>query len=259
MSTIKNSEGFPVLTYHSIDDSDSVISVPVATFDKHIRFLREKGYKSYSLIEAINYVKRGAELPPEGIVITFDDGYENNYKEAFPILQEYGYTATIFLTTGHSGKTNNWGSQHPSIPELSMLSWEEIREMSRHGIEFGAHTQNHVNLEEVNIDIARKEILESKDDIQMRIDRPVELFSYPFGCFNKEIQNITRTVFRGAISNNPGKINYRSDIYALERINATGKIFKSLPINILNLGSFNFYLKLKKYFDKYFSKKSVKI
>lgn len=257
MSIIRNSEGFPVLTYHSIDDSDSVISVSVATFDKHMRFLRDKGYITISLIEAINYIKRDAELPQEGIVITFDDGYQNNYKEAFPILQEYGYTATIFLTTGHSGKTNNWSSQHLSIPELSMLSWEEIREMSRHGIEFGAHTQNHVNLEEVSIDIARKEIIESKDDIQMRIDRPVELFSYPFGCFNKEVQDITRTAFRGAISNNPGKINYRSDIYALERINATGQIFKSLPINILYLGSFNFYLMLKKYFDKYFSKKSL--
>ena len=255
MSIIKNTEGFPVLTYHSIDDSDSVISVSAATFDKHMRFLRDKGYKSYSLIEAINYVQRGAKLPQEGIAITFDDGYENNYKEAFPILLEYGYSATIFLATGYSGRTNNWSRQHPSIPALSMLAWEETREMSRHGIEFGAHTQNHVNLGEVSIDIARKEIIESKDDIEMRIDRPVELFSYPFGCFNKEIQDITRTVFRGAISNNPGKINYRSDIYALERINATGKIFKSLPISILHLGSFNFYLMLKKYFDKYFSKK----
>lgn len=252
-------QAIPILTYHSIDDSGSVISVAVTNFDKQMSCLRKKGYKTYSLMEMVNYIKRGAELPHKGIVITFDDGYENNYKEAFPVLQKFGYTATIFITTGHSGKKNNWGKQHPSIPELSMLSWEEIREMSRHGIDFGAHTQNHVNLEEVSIDIARKEIIESKDDIQMRIDHPVELFSYPFGCFNKEVQDITRTAFRGAISNNPGKINYRSDIYALERINATGKIFKSLPINILNLGSFNFYLKLKKCFDTYFSKKSVKI
>ena len=236
----------PILTYHSIDDSGSAISVSITKFDKQMRFLRKKGYKTFSLLEMVNKIRFDEKLPYNGIVITFDDGYENNYKSAFPILQEYDYTATIFLTTGHCGMTNNWASQHPSIPDLPMLSWDEVREMCRHGIEFGAHTQNHPNLTEVNIEIASKEIVESKDDIEKWINKSVDLFSYPFGSFNTEIQSITKTAFKGAISNKPGKLNSKSDIYALRRINATGKIFKLLPFNILSFGSFSFYLMIKK-------------
>ena len=125
-------QAIPILTYHSIDDSGSVVSVSVANFNKQMRYIRKKGYKTYCLLEMVNCIKRGDKLPYDGIVITFDDGYENNYKEAFPILLEYGYTATIFLTTGHCGKANNWASQHAYIPKFSMLTWAEIREMSRH-------------------------------------------------------------------------------------------------------------------------------
>lgn len=245
MSKYQNYNRIPVLTYHSIDNSNSVISVSVVNFKKQVSFLKQKGYKTYSLLEIVNHIKRGTFFPTKGIVITFDDGYKNNYTEAFPILKKYGYTATIFLTTGRCGKSNSWPNQDPSIPQLSMLSWEEIREMSRYGIDFGAHTTNHPDLTQIAIDRTKLELIESKEAIEAQIDQPVELFSYPFGRFNKEIQDVTKTAFKGAIATTPGKINTKSDIYALERINLTGQIFKLLPFNILFFGSLNFYLVLK--------------
>lgn len=243
-------QAIPILTYHSIDDSNSVISVSVSKFQSQLSFLRQRGFKTYSLQEMAKYIKCGEILPRDGIVITFDDGYQNNYTKAFSILQKYSYTATVFLTSGHCGKINNWRNQHSSIPQFAMLSWDEVREMCEYGIEFGAHSQKHINLAEVNINLARKEIIESKKDIEKRIHKPVELFSYPYGRFNKEIRNICKNNFKAAISNNPGKIDTKSDLYALERINVTGKIFKLLPFKFLHFGSFNFYLIIKKAFNQ---------
>ena len=243
------SNGIPILTYHSIDDSESVISVSAQKFEKQIRYLNKKGYQTLSLSKAVDYLTQGITLPRKNFIITFDDGYRNNYTEVLPILKKYNFTATIFLTTGHCGKINNWPNQHSSIPELPMLSWEEVNEMVNYGIEFGAHTQKHANLTYVSRDLARKEIMNSKDEIEKRIEKPVKLFSYPFGAYNKIVKDIVRKNFIGAISNKPGKINANSDVYALERINATGQLFKMIHFNFLFFGSFGFYLILKKVED----------
>jgi peptidoglycan/xylan/chitin deacetylase (PgdA/CDA1 family) len=249
MPSTGKTDSIPILTYHSVDDSDSVISVSPDNFKKQMRFLWRKGYGTLSLSNAIDCIRRGDSFPSGSLVVTFDDGYRNNYTAAFPVLQEFGYCATVFLTTQHCGRTNNWPDQHPSIPELPMLSWDEIKEMTAHGIEFGAHTRNHPNLTEVNTEIARREIIESKNEMEEKMGQSVELFSYPFGRFNAEVQAIVKAAFAGAISNKPGKISSRSDLHALERINTTGRIFKGLPISISSLGSFNCYLILKRSLD----------
>jgi peptidoglycan/xylan/chitin deacetylase (PgdA/CDA1 family) len=243
------SNGIPILTYHSVDESESVISVSAQKFERQIRYLNNKGYSTLSLSKAVDFLTQGITLPRKNIIITFDDGYKNNYTEVLPILKKYNFTATIFLTTDHCGKINNWQNQHSSIPELPMLSWEEANEMVNCGIEFGAHTQKHVNLTYVSSDIALKEIMNSKDEIEKRVEKPVKLLSYPFGAYNKKVQDIARKYFIGAISNKPGKINANSDVYALERINATGQLFKLIHFNFLFFGSFSFYLILKKFED----------
>jgi peptidoglycan/xylan/chitin deacetylase (PgdA/CDA1 family) len=224
--------------------------VSAEKFKRQMKFLRAKGYRTLSLLDAADRIRRGDSFPSRGIVITFDDGYRNNYTEAFPILQEYGYSATIFLTTQHCGRTNNWPGQHSSIPPLPILSWDEIREMTGHGMDFGAHTRSHPDLTEVDADTALREIIESKEEMETRMGRPVELFSYPFGRFNEEVKGMVKAAFTGAISNKPGKISTGSDLHALERINTTGKIFKILPISISSLGSFDLYLILKRFLNR---------
>jgi peptidoglycan/xylan/chitin deacetylase (PgdA/CDA1 family) len=213
-------------------------------------YLKKYGFQTLSLGNVIRCVKQGKEFPEKGVVITFDDGYKNNYTHAFPIFKEYQFTAIIFLTTNFCGKTNNWPSQHPSIPSLPMLTWKEIREMTKYGIEFGAHTQSHPCLTEVDITIAQEEIVRSKEDIEAHLNKPVEFFSYPFGSYNGQVKEIIKPVFKGAISNIPGKVNFKSDRFALERINASSQIFKALPLKLLSFNSFGTYLLLKKAFNK---------
>ena len=249
MAAVKH-QTIPILTYHSIEDSGSVISVSPLQFEKQIRFLKKSGYKSLPIGEIVKFIKNEVVLPNKAIVITFDDGYRNNFTHAFPIMDACGFTATIFLTTGHCGNSNNWPNQDASIPSLPMLNWEEVAEMSRYGYEFGAHTRSHPRLVHLNGNRAAREILESKADIEANICKPVKFFSYPFGGFNDRVRDIVRSSFNGAISNKLGKVNCQSDIYALERINATSQIFKSLPINISVFRSFDFYIMMKRSIDK---------
>ena len=250
MSLFYNKNNIPILTYHSIDNSNSVNSVSPSSFKKHMSCLKKYGYQTLSLCDVIRYIEQGEEFPGNRLVITFDDGYTNNYTHAFPILKEFDFTAIIFITTNHIGKINNWPNQHPSIPSVPMLTWEEMKEMAKYGIEFGAHTQTHPRLTEVDIKAAQEEIVSSKKEIETNLGQPVDYFSYPFGSFDDQVKGIVAQYFRGAISNIPEKVNHNSDIYALERINAAGQLFKFLPFNILSFGSFTFYLILKKAFNK---------
>ena len=79
-------------------------------------------------------------------VVTFDDGYETVYREAFPVLEELGFTATVFLITGYCGKQNSWPGHVSPVGEQLLLSWTQIEEMARHHIEFGSHTVTHPDL-----------------------------------------------------------------------------------------------------------------
>lgn len=250
MRHLRGDNGLIILTYHSIDESGSAISVSPAAFEHHMRCLKKGGYHTLPLGEAVGYLEHNTVLPEKSIVIAFDDGYKNNYTSAFPILKRHGFTAVIFLTSNHLGKINNWPNQHPSIPSLQLLSWDEIREMIEYGIEFGAHTRSHPLLTEVDTETAREEIIGSKRDIEAELKRPIDFFSYPFGKFNERVREIAAVTFKCAISTKPGKINFKSDMYALERINAAGMIFRSLPFKVLSFRSFDMYLILKRFFNK---------
>lgn len=245
----KHSE-ITVLTYHSIDRSGSVISVSPEMFETHIKYLRKSNYTSISLSRAIDSIKNGESLPEKGVIITFDDGYKNNYTEALAVLMRYGYTATIFLVTGLIGRKNDWPEQNGTIPQLEMLTWPEIREMRESGIEFGAHTHNHVHLSEVHINEAREEILRSKNEMEGNLSSATDLFCYPFGSYNGAVKDIVASHFKGAMAIHSGKLSSDMDLYAINRINASGKMFKVLPIFIAGIHSFNFYLYLKSVMDR---------
>ena len=212
MSLFHDKRSIPILTYHSIDNSKSVISVSPSGFKKQMNYLMENGYQTLSLYDTIRHLQQRESLPEKVIIITFDDGYKNNYIHAFPILKKYQFTATIFLATAYCEGTNDWFGQEFSIPRIPMLSWVEIREMSRYGIEFGAHTRSHARLADLDMEKAQEEIVGSKMDIESHLNQPVELFSYPFGSFNEQAKEIVRTVFKGAVSTRLGKVNSESDI-----------------------------------------------
>ncbi|MBA3256276.1 MAG: polysaccharide deacetylase family protein, partial [Pyrinomonadaceae bacterium] len=147
-----------------------------------------------------------------------DDGYRNVYTEAFPILEKYGFGATVFLISDYCGKDNDWPGNSPAFERRPLLSWSEIEEMRGHGFEFGAHTATHPDLTRVSIQQAEREITGSKAEIEDRLGVEARCFAYPYGKYNSEVQEIVRTQFLGACSTILGKVRSDCDPHALSRI-----------------------------------------
>lgn len=208
----------PILTYHSIDDSGSVISISPDKFRSQMYYLRDKNFNIIPLKDVVACLRRNLPLPPRSIAITFDDGFKNFYEVAYPVLKDCGFTAMVFLVPGHCGKNNKWEGQSKRIPVLNLLGWEEIREMADKGIDFGAHTINHTDLPKLSVKQASEEIVNSKQVIEKNLGKNVQFFAYPYGELNHEIKAIVKNHYSGACSVEMDFVNIKSDIYALPRI-----------------------------------------
>jgi peptidoglycan/xylan/chitin deacetylase (PgdA/CDA1 family) len=206
------------LTFHSIDSSGSVISISPARFERILRTLKQKGYRTLFFDEVFNWLKGKQVLSAPSVVLTFDDGYENLYGQAFPLLQELGFRATVFLTTGFCGKFNNWPTQTSGIPLTPMLRWDQIKEMAHSVFDIQAHTQTHPALTQLSSETARKELAGCKLDIEDRLGKKVRFFAYPYGRLNNGIYELAREHFDAACSTNFGFAYLNSDCHLLERI-----------------------------------------
>ncbi|HNX91410.1 MAG TPA: polysaccharide deacetylase family protein [Candidatus Omnitrophota bacterium] len=199
----------PILMYHSVCGiSESSMDVSYENFVKQIEYLNKAGYRAISLDELINEIKQGHRFLPKTVVITFDDGFEDNFTKAFPALAKYGMTATIFLITNDIGKKNGY------------LNWEQVEVMARNGIDFGGHTRNHVYLPSVKEEnVLIDEIAGCKKDIEGHIGRAVDFFCYPLGAFDERVKNaVSASGYRGAVTTHRSINKRNKDLYALNRI-----------------------------------------
>jgi peptidoglycan/xylan/chitin deacetylase (PgdA/CDA1 family) len=222
----------PILAYHSIDNSGSVISIDTTIFKDQMRFLKDYSFNVISLDEVVMRIRKRTPFAEKSIAITFDDGFKNVYTDAFPVLKEYGFNATVFLTTNYCEKLNNWPSQPDSIKAQPLLSWADVKEMSRSGMQFGAHTHNHPSLTKVPMKDAENEILLSKKVIEDKLQEEINSFAYPYGDFNTNIVNIVNQHFTGACSTKLAIANSKSNPFLLERVDVfyikSGMVFKRL-------------------------------
>ena len=170
-----------ILMYHQIEKhpKNQVLFVSPENFSSQMKFLKEKDYKVISLKELAYCLQRGERFPKKSVLITFDDGYRNNYTNAYPVLKKYGFPATIFLIVKRIGKEG-------------YLSYKEIEEMKNGGIDFGSHTLGHPNLTQISTVGARKEILLSKKILEKRLKEPIDFFCYPYGATNEKVAEIVR-------------------------------------------------------------------
>jgi len=157
-------------------------------FEMQMEYLR-KNYHVVSLDTILNFIKKGRDLPKKPVAITFDDGYYSVYQNAYPVLKKNRFPAAVFVTTGYVQK------QMPlNRIQLRMLGWNEIREMSNNDVTIGAHTITHPNLEQVDLETAKKEILGSREEIEQNIGKDVRYFASPYGKENEEIANLVRSM-----------------------------------------------------------------
>lgn len=208
----------PVLMYHRVvSDTKEAgkhgIYVTAEQFEKHLKYLKNHEYSCLSFDEAF-----GTNLPDgKSVILSFDDGYRDNYDVAFPILKKYGFKATIFLVAGLN--YNRWDCNTPGEPKLEFLTDPEIKKMQKYGIEFGAHTLTHPDLSKITIDQARREIIESKKVIENRTGRRVTIFAYPYGGLNSSVKEIVRSAgFKYGLATDSGPLPIHEDRFQIRRI-----------------------------------------
>ena len=135
-----------ILTYHSLDSSGSVVSTEPGTFADQMSYLADHGFRGITLKRALDHRDEFGQWPSQSVVITFDDGFANFYDDAYPILERYRFSATVFIVTGHMGGRNNWETPPQGLGTLPILSWQQAEELSNFGIELGSHTRTHRDL-----------------------------------------------------------------------------------------------------------------
>ena len=230
----------PILMFHSLDEGDSPISFPPAVFRRGVARLQAAGYRVVSLTELAYCLKGGMPFPDKALVITFDDGYRTVFDEAFPVLRQHGMTATVFLTVGQPQEGEDRRRRYdrrratrlPRLAGREMLSWREIGEMHRAGMDFGAHTLSHPDLRRLPEAMIEREIGVSKSVIEDALGRGVTSFAYPGGYYDERSLDIVRQRFACACSDKLALASRRSDRHALERVDAyfvrTDRLFATL-------------------------------
>lgn len=233
----------PILTFHDIENSSTAITFPPDLFQLTLRMFEEEGYNTISLSSMIECLSGDKPFPERTLVLTFDDGYESIYKEAFPVLQNYGMTATVFLVMGD--QTEKSDSEHlPTISGRKMLSWENIYEMQAAGIDFGSHTLTHPDLTQLHLEHIDREIRESKTKLEDTLGREVSAFAYPYGYHTRTIREIVKKYYSLACSGRLGVVTRSSKPFALERIDMY--YFRTAKLSHLLLSRlFPFYVQLR--------------
>jgi peptidoglycan/xylan/chitin deacetylase (PgdA/CDA1 family) len=197
----------PVLMYHCVaNKKKNSLFVPPAQFEKQISSLAKEGFSFLSANDLYDAWDKGIPLPKRPVVVTFDDGYEDNYQNAFPILKKFNAKATIFVVTGQVGKKG-------------YLNWKQIKEMDRSGIDIESHTVHHPDLRKTTSPQLKKELLLSKQVLESELRRPVIIFCYPYGKYNEAVlQETKKAGYKMAFSTRPGFSSYPQGIFTLHRI-----------------------------------------
>lgn len=166
------------------------LRVKLDSFRNQLQYLRRKGYRSVGLDEVLHARESGDNAKKRTVAITFDDGFSDLHLPTRYILEEFGYTATVFLVAERITDEGRNG----------FLTWKQVREMKRAGFSFGAHTLTHPFLSSLDSEEAFHEISESKRIIEEKLQTEVRFFCYPFGDFNQQVvERVKRAGFKGAV------------------------------------------------------------
>lgn len=197
----------PVLLYHRIGYTAGPLTIVPERLEADLRLLRDFGYHTLTLEQFQSYVfNRTGDLPDNPLLITFDDGYLDNYQYAYPLLKKYGMTGTFFIITG-------------LLWEQDRLRPEHIVEMAQAGMSFGSHTVSHRQLGQLSGADVQDELNSSRSTMESVLAKPVQLLAYPQGSYNAQtIQAAREKGYIGAFTTAYGTCSRSADFFELKRI-----------------------------------------
>lgn len=215
----------PVIMYHRVikDKSESGVHgiyVTETDFEKHLKYLKEHNYETITFSDLLdnNYKKR-FDHNKKQIILTFDDGYCDNYNYAFPLLKKYGFKCVIYLLSHLN--YNKWDVDNEENPEqkFELMTLDMIKEMENYGIEFGGHTKTHPKLATLSKEEIEKEIYDSKEVLEQKLGHPLISFAYPYGNLNELAKQIVKKAgYFFAVATDSGDICFSQDLFQIRRI-----------------------------------------
>lgn len=201
----------PIIMYHQVGGALSIEgqlnAVSVKSFERQMKYLRKHGYHVISLDDLVQGINHGFQFSRNSVVITFDDGYEDNYSNAFPVLKKYAFPATIFMVSS-------------SVGNPGFLTWQQLLEMKDNRITIGSHTRSHSYLPDVKSkEELWDEIVNSKKELEAGLGVEVDFFSYPSGGYSEEIKEmVIKADYKGACATNRGYDRFNTGTFELKRI-----------------------------------------
>lgn len=229
----------PVMMYHLIDDNDGMtkMSVKPKSFARQMEFLQKNNYNVTGLGKVARYIEKKEKAPLKTVAVTFDDGFENNYTNAFPALKKYNIPATIFVIVDRIGKPGYVG-------------WKELKEMADSGlVTIGSHTMSHQFLTSLDAEGLKRELNGSKEILERALGRKVEYLCYPMGRHNDLVKRIAKEAgYVCAVTTGSNKDTAsNNDIYAIKRVRISRTSDNLFTFWLKTSG---YYLWVKGYMDR---------
>lgn len=219
-----------VLMYHRIvDDEDLARTQPTCVhiddFHKQLELIDQLGYTPITLNDYRLFQAGEIQLPRKPIIITFDDGYLDTYRFAFPLMKEYGMKGVVFVIGDQSIKTNVWDDNKPEIIKASLMNSDQIVEMHNNGFEIGVHTLTHSHLTKLSEEQCMREIKMPKIILESIIGSKINSFSYPYGKVNNRVKEyVASSGYKYACSVYSGPAKFGLDPLEIRRISVLSNI-----------------------------------
>ena len=174
-----------ILSYHKLGPPgseawDTWYYVQEASFVEHLEHLTDEGWQFLDLTDFLDGLKFPAKLPERGALLTFDDGYSSVARVALPRLVEFGIPGVMFVPTAYIGATNEF-DLNAYEPQEPICSWNQLELLERHGIAVQSHGVSHRGFSDMSIGEIEQELVRSKATLEDRLERPVDLFAFPYG------------------------------------------------------------------------------
>ena len=223
----------PILMYHSIEENHNELSISLKKFDEQMKFMKKNNFETISF-ENLDY-----KNDKKKFIITFDDGYENVFYNALPILKKYNYNAVCFIVTNYIGKYNVWDEGKNNFLKQSLMNINQIKEWLKNGMSIGSHTMSHANLKNLKLIDKEKEISESWKHLSKLFETNIDYFSYPYGSYDYDAENLAQENYKYSVTTDRSRyVENKFSNSSLPRI----------PINKKD-GMFKFFIKINTFYE----------
>lgn len=203
-----------ILTFHSIDDRDSVLSFSPGYFSLLLESLAANNIPVCDLATLLD------PATPAGVALTFDDGMRSVLRNALPVLRDHAAPAHVFVATRAIGSDSDWPQDGHGIAPYEMLNWRELEQLQAGGIYIESHTHSHPDMRSLGVAQMQDECEQADNRVEQRLGRRPRFFAYPFGYHNTQVRDFARAHYQATVTTELRTLRRDEDRAALPRLDS---------------------------------------